>query len=184
MLLAITVCANENKKEPGPIVEGRGIMKTILILISATILISCNHDSGSKKDSPVDGQACPLNAPMDRQEYLIGFKDASLIPSKLQVFYNDVEKYNDCTELRPDSAPVVDIESSHNILTITVLHFKAFPTLPTTADLRVNDLGDCTSQPRRIFAPGPIPLSFKTKTIGDPACKTSESVSQIGAIVE
>lgn len=159
-------------------------MKTLSSLIISVGLVGCSGISGAGGDRPNEkAEACPLYAPVDRQEFLFHFES---VPSfgKLAISYNGVERLNECAQLQPPDAPVVYASrlAEKPQLQITVRHFGVFKTLPTEASLTVRNLGDCSGPSEILFQADAIPLSFHTRVIGHPSCNLKENVAEIAVL--
>lgn len=155
-----------------------------MLFFALIFVVSCNKSSINVDDKVTKKSGCPAYLPMDRQEFQLNFS-TSTAPNKVSVIYNGIEKYNSCTNLTSTEPPIVHPSFKENKTLINVIaqHFGAFPALPTEADLKVIDLGDCSSPEEILFAENNIPLSFVKSNIGPEECNLVEKVAKVGIIV-
>jgi hypothetical protein len=114
----------------------------------------------------------------DRQEYLLHF-ETGVAPKNISVIYGGVEKFNSCRPVKSAVAPIAyaTLSASNPMVTVKVLHEKAFAQLPATADLEIRDLQDCALPEKVLFKDTAVPLQFQKNEIKD--CDLSENVAQI-----
>ncbi len=160
------------------LVDHLEMKKKLLILLVMASGCSRSNDDTAK-------QGCPLSVPNDRQEYHLNY-GKSAAPSNISVIYNGVEKFNSCKKLPGTVPPIVapNFKGDRSLINVIVRHFKAFPELPTKADIRIIDLGACSSREEVIFDESDIPLTFVDSYVGPRECNIVEKVAKVGIVID